>query len=222
MTFSSGTTPAASYDELHRGSNIYQGIRFLRHYLIESINSTKFADRLAKHRTFSESVNLTRVRNNRQTNDFRIFKKLSNNYLELLDDEDDFNVIINVGESSNVKIFRAHSTILKYRLLYFRNELTNINRDKNNIKTVNLNNVTIQQFEIIIKYIYGGIVSLKDHDTSFVFDLMVMTYEFLFEELAKHLETYLIETKASWLRLHFSKVFQKSLQNNKFQETKLV
>ncbi|RIB28425.1 hypothetical protein C2G38_1492243 [Gigaspora rosea] len=47
---------------------------------------------------------------------------------------------------------------------------------------------------------------------------MVMTCEFLFEELAKQLETYLIETKASWLRLHFSKVFQKSFQNIKFQE----
>ncbi|RIB28434.1 hypothetical protein C2G38_2028551 [Gigaspora rosea] len=47
---------------------------------------------------------------------------------------------------------------------------------------------------------------------------MITTCEFLFEELAKHLETYLIETKASWLRLHFSKVFQKSFQNNKFQE----
>ncbi|RIB20911.1 hypothetical protein C2G38_2140940 [Gigaspora rosea] len=47
---------------------------------------------------------------------------------------------------------------------------------------------------------------------------MVTACEFLFEELAKRLETYLIETKTSWLRLHFSEVFQKSFQNNKFQE----
>ncbi|RIB28420.1 hypothetical protein C2G38_2028533 [Gigaspora rosea] len=47
---------------------------------------------------------------------------------------------------------------------------------------------------------------------------MVITCEFLFEELAKRLETYLIETKASWLRLHFSNVYQKSFQNNKFQD----
>ncbi|RIB28431.1 hypothetical protein C2G38_2157963 [Gigaspora rosea] len=124
-------------------------------------------------------------------------------------------ILITIFDNSQPK---AHSAILKYRSLYFRNELTNINRDKNNIKTVNLNDVTIQQFEIIIKYIYGGIVSLEDLDTLFVFDLMVITCEFLFEELAKRLETYLIETKASWLRLHFSKVFQKSFQNNKFQE----
>ncbi|RIB21819.1 hypothetical protein C2G38_2140479 [Gigaspora rosea] len=47
---------------------------------------------------------------------------------------------------------------------------------------------------------------------------MIITCEFLFEELAKRLEIYLIETKASWLRLHFSEIFQKSFQNNKFQE----
>ncbi|RIB21825.1 hypothetical protein C2G38_1058394 [Gigaspora rosea] len=47
---------------------------------------------------------------------------------------------------------------------------------------------------------------------------MVIACEFLFEELAKRFEAYLIETKASWLRLHFSEVFQKSFQNNKFQE----
>ncbi|RIB09216.1 hypothetical protein C2G38_2146673 [Gigaspora rosea] len=46
---------------------------------------------------------------------------------------------------------------------------------------------------------------------------MVITCELFFEELAKRLETYLIETKASWLRLHFSEVFQKSFQNNKLQ-----
>ena len=81
----------------------------------------------------------------------KFFEKLSNNYLELLDDKEDFNIIINVGESPNAKTFRAHSAILKYRSLYFRNELENIKKDKNNIKTLDLKNVTVQQFEIIIR-----------------------------------------------------------------------
>ncbi|RIB28892.1 hypothetical protein C2G38_1336509 [Gigaspora rosea] len=80
----------------------------------------------------------------------KFFEKLSNNYLELLDDKEDFNIVINVGEPPNAKIFQAHSAILKYRSLYFRNELTNIRKDENNIKTLNLKNLTIQQFEIII------------------------------------------------------------------------
>ncbi|RIB08049.1 hypothetical protein C2G38_2045493 [Gigaspora rosea] len=147
----------------------------------------------------------------------KFFEKLSNNYLELIDDKEDFNVIINVGELSNTKIFRAHSAILKHRSLYFRNKLANIKSNENNIKTINLKHVTVEQFEIIIKYIYGGIVSLENLDTSLILELMIITCEFFFEELAKSLETYLIETKTSWLRLNFSDVYQKSFQNNKFQ-----
>ena len=81
----------------------------------------------------------------------KFFEKLSNDCLELLDDKEDFNVIINVGDSPNNKIFQAHTNILRYRSLYFRNELANINRDKNNIKTINLKHASIQQFEIIIR-----------------------------------------------------------------------
>ncbi|RIB02063.1 hypothetical protein C2G38_2228908 [Gigaspora rosea] len=68
----------------------------------------------------------------------RFFKKLSNNYLELLEDKEDFNIVINVGKSPNSKIFQAHSGILKYRSLYFCNQLANIRKDENNIKTLSL------------------------------------------------------------------------------------
>ncbi|RIB19878.1 hypothetical protein C2G38_1234984 [Gigaspora rosea] len=81
----------------------------------------------------------------------KFFEKLSNDCLELLDDKEDFNVIINVGESPNNKIFQAHTNILRYRSLYFRIELANISKDTNNIKTINLKHVSIQQFEIIIR-----------------------------------------------------------------------
>ncbi|RIB00682.1 hypothetical protein C2G38_2233416 [Gigaspora rosea] len=61
------------------------------------------------------------------------------------------NIAINVGESPNIKVFRSHTAILKYRFLYFHNELMELGKDKNNIKTPNLNKISIQQFEIIIK-----------------------------------------------------------------------
>ncbi|RIB02622.1 hypothetical protein C2G38_2049915 [Gigaspora rosea] len=83
----------------------------------------------------------------------KILEKLSKNYIELLNNEEDFNVIINVGKFPDIKMFKTHSAILKYRSLYFRNELTKINKDENNIKTINLNFVSIQQFDIIINNI---------------------------------------------------------------------
>jgi hypothetical protein len=81
----------------------------------------------------------------------KLFEKLSTDFLEILNDKEDFNVIINVEESQNTKIFQAHSNILRYRSLYFRNELTKISKDKNNIKTINLKHISIQHFEVIIK-----------------------------------------------------------------------
>ncbi|RIB21381.1 hypothetical protein C2G38_2300344 [Gigaspora rosea] len=128
------------------------------------------------------------------------------------------NVIINVGNSPDVKTFKTHSSILKYRSLYFRNELSNINNDKNNIKPINLKHISIEQFDIIIKYIYGGVILLENLDTSFIFELMHIACEFILEELAKYLETYLIETKDHWLLSHFANIYQKSFKSDTLQE----
>ncbi|RIB12030.1 hypothetical protein C2G38_2201794 [Gigaspora rosea] len=148
----------------------------------------------------------------------KFLEKLSDNYLELLDDKEDYNTVINVGESPNTKVFQAHSAILRYRSLHFRNELANVSKDKNHIKTLYLKNISIQHFEIIIRYIYGGVVLLDNHNSSFKFELMFIAYELLFDELAKHLETHLIETEAHWLRLNFTRIYQKIFQNDKLQE----
>ncbi|RIB29316.1 hypothetical protein C2G38_2027830 [Gigaspora rosea] len=145
-------------------------------------------------------------------------KKLSTNYLELLDDKEDFNIIINVGEAPNTKIFRAHSNILRYRSLYFRDKLAKTTKDTNNIKTINLKNVSIQQFEIIIKYIYGGAILLENQDTTFIFELMFIASKLLLEELAKQI-IHLIETKANWLRLYFAKIYHLSFQNDQHQKS---
>ncbi|RIB17216.1 hypothetical protein C2G38_1450597 [Gigaspora rosea] len=44
---------------------------------------------------------------------------------------------------------------------------------------------------------------------------MRVAYELILEELAKHLETLLIESNAHWLRLHFARIYQESFKNNK-------
>ncbi len=46
--------------------------------------------------------------------------KLSQNYIELLEDDEYYDVIIEVGGNPNVKIFRAHKNILCYRSPYLR------------------------------------------------------------------------------------------------------
>ncbi|RIB12442.1 hypothetical protein C2G38_2200692 [Gigaspora rosea] len=62
--------------------------------------------------------------------------------------------------------------------------------------------------EVIIKfiqrYIYGGILLLEKHYASFIFELMLIAYVFLFDELDKQLQAHLIEKEAHWLRLYFN------------------
>ncbi|RHZ70471.1 hypothetical protein Glove_271g58 [Diversispora epigaea] len=145
---------------------------------------------------------------------FKFFDKLSQNFIELLSDKDDYNVIIEV---KNEKSFTAHSNVLKCRSPYFRKELKNIIPDENNIKTITKLNISDEIFDIILKYIYGGIVTFENVETKFIFDLMLTANEFEIEEVTKKLENHLIETKSSWLKSHFSLVYRSIFRETNFK-----
>ncbi|RIB18678.1 hypothetical protein C2G38_2245621 [Gigaspora rosea] len=148
-------------------------------------------------------------------------KKLSTDYLELLDDKEDFNVIINTGEAPHTKIFRVHSNVLRYRSLYFRDKLATTIKDENNIKTINLKIFLFNNLKSLLR-----VILLENQDTTFIYELMLIASEFLLKELAKYIEIHLIETKANWLRLHFTlkypnKIFE-SEDFTSIQENALV
>ncbi|RHZ75154.1 hypothetical protein Glove_217g68 [Diversispora epigaea] len=152
---------------------------------------------------------------------FKFLEKLSQDFSELLDDKEEYNVIIEVDQEINKKTFTAHSAILRYRSSYFNKELTNTvpSDDKNN-KLITNPNISAQIFEIILKYIYGGIIDTENMDVRAMYDLMILANELEFEELSEKLENHLIESKASWLRTHFSFVYRSIFKNNKFQNLK--
>ncbi|RHZ89555.1 hypothetical protein Glove_13g111 [Diversispora epigaea] len=146
---------------------------------------------------------------------FKFFDKLSQNFIELLSDKDDYNVIIEIENKE--KSFTAHSNILKYRSPYFRKELENAQSNENKIKTIIKPNVSSQIFDVILKYIYGGIVNLENVETRFIFDLMIAANEFELKELTNKLEILLIDTKASWLKTHFSLIYRTIFNENNFK-----
>ncbi|RHZ70597.1 hypothetical protein Glove_269g45 [Diversispora epigaea] len=150
---------------------------------------------------------------------FKFFDKLSHDFTALLNDKEDYNVIIEVDKDENKKTFTAHSAVLRYRSSYFNEELANIPQDENNNKTISKPDISTESFDIILSYIYGGIVNLIDAaEIKFIFELMTLASEFELEELFKQLEIHLIETKASWLRTHFSLIYHTIFkQNNKFK-----
>jgi hypothetical protein len=70
----------------------------------------------------------------------------------MLNDSDDHNVIIQVGENQNMKEFRAHSNVLKVRSPYFKGAFSTgwISKKDNMIefKKPNINPIV---FEMILK-----------------------------------------------------------------------
>ncbi|RHZ87672.1 hypothetical protein Glove_33g179 [Diversispora epigaea] len=146
----------------------------------------------------------------------KFFDKLSQNFIELLNDKDDFNVIFEVENKE--KSFTAHSNVLKYRSSYFRKELENIQPNEKNIKIITKPSISSEIFDVILKYVYGGIVNLEKAETGFIFDLMLMANEFELLELSRKIEIILIEDKASWLKTHFSFVYRSIFVKENFKD----
>ncbi|RHZ83577.1 hypothetical protein Glove_91g14 [Diversispora epigaea] len=151
---------------------------------------------------------------------FKFFDKLSQDFSELLNDKKEYNVVIEVDKGENKKSFASHSVVLRYRSTYFIKELENTAMNENNVKTIIKPNISAQIFEIILKYIYGGIVNIENIETKIIYELMIVANELEFKELSEKLESYLVESKASWLRTHFSRIYHSIFDRNECNEFK--
>ncbi|RHZ44366.1 hypothetical protein Glove_736g9 [Diversispora epigaea] len=151
---------------------------------------------------------------------FKFFDKLSQDFSELLNDKKECNVIIEVDKGENKKSFTSHSVVLRYRSTYFTKELENTATNENHVKTIIKPNISAKIFEIILKYIYSGVVDIKNIETKTIYESMIVSNELEFEELSEKLESYLVESKASWLRTHFSLIYHSIFNSNKCNEFK--
>ncbi|RHZ81827.1 hypothetical protein Glove_117g239 [Diversispora epigaea] len=143
------------------------------------------------------------------------YENLSNDYVKLLENGNEHNIIIEVGEPSVMQTFKVHSTVLCYRCPYLYDEFkkSTINNDDNN-KIIQKPQISAKVFNFIIKYIYGATVNLEKVETSIIFDLLVTANQFQLEELVARLQTFLIENHPSWLKLNFSKIYNSSFQTH--------
>ena len=85
----------------------------------------------------------------------QFFSKLSQNYIELLKDDEYYDITIEVGEDPNVKIFRAHMNILCYRSPYLRRTLVSNKKNKDNVLAhIKLSTISPETFQIILRLSY--------------------------------------------------------------------
>ena len=81
----------------------------------------------------------------------KLLPQLSQNLLEILNDEEYYDITIEVGQDPYVKVFRAHMVILNYRSPYLR-EILSANKKKNDgtLVHIKLPNILPEIFQIIL------------------------------------------------------------------------
>ena len=82
----------------------------------------------------------------------QFFSKLSQNYIEILDDEQHYDITIEVGKDPDVRIFRAHMIILCYRSPFLRRTLASNERNNDGVLAhLKLSNILPEIFQISLR-----------------------------------------------------------------------
>src|SRR5579871_4987835 len=68
------------------------------------------------------------------------------------------------------------------------------------------------------RYIYGGRLSLEEHDASSIIDILIAGNELGLQELITNLQSFLVEKNANWMELNFNLIYKTSFENNSFLE----
>ncbi|GBC25551.2 BTB/POZ protein [Rhizophagus irregularis DAOM 181602=DAOM 197198] len=147
----------------------------------------------------------------------KFLPKLSQNFLEILNDDEYYDVNIEVGSDPHVRTFHAHTVILYYRSSFLRRMLsTNKKNNDGTLARIELPNILPEIFEIILRYIYGGRLSLKECDTKDIIKLLVAANELNLQELIAYIQSFLIENKADWMEENFDLIYRTSSENESF------
>ncbi|RHZ72858.1 hypothetical protein Glove_236g48 [Diversispora epigaea] len=148
----------------------------------------------------------------------QFYDRLSNDLTQLLESDVNCDVSIEVREEVLlVNIYKVHSIILQSRSPYFKKKFDEITFNENHVKILKLPNISVRVFNIIIKYIYSGKISLEKLENSVIFDLLIASNELELDELVEHLQSHLVNDNASWLRLNFAQVYRTSYQVKSFK-----
>ncbi|KAG9289080.1 hypothetical protein G9A89_022389 [Geosiphon pyriformis] len=127
-------------------------------------------------------------------------------------------VRIVIGEAPNIRTFHAHSPILAARSPYFAVALSsNELKRENNAIIFAKPNISPKIFEIILRYIYNGEISLDKHG---ILELLATADELILENFIEPLEDYLIEHHEKNLEENFATLQKTSFMHDSFKKLK--
>ncbi|CAG8451899.1 11582_t:CDS:2 [Acaulospora colombiana] len=151
--------------------------------------------------------------------DPKLLADLSRSFSNLFQDPQLADVTIEVGEPPDNKTFLAHSGLLFARSPHFASALKNewIKRKKGNDIKISKPSIAPYIFEIILRFMYTGIISLDDQTISTILGILVAADEFLLEDLTQHLQSYLIESRKELIQKNFATVTQFVFKHGNFK-----
>ncbi|GBC27244.2 BTB/POZ protein [Rhizophagus irregularis DAOM 181602=DAOM 197198] len=74
--------------------------------------------------------------------------------------------------------------------------------------------IEVEIFQIILRYIYGGTISLKEYNITDIIKVLIVANELGLQELIRYLESFLIENQSNWMEQNFDLIYQTSFENN--------
>ncbi|PKC07681.1 hypothetical protein RhiirA5_500497, partial [Rhizophagus irregularis] len=102
---------------------------------------------------------------------------------------------ITIGENPNTAIFRLHSVILKNRSNYFKDILSSDKiKKENNILKYQKENISVEIFHIIFKYIYSDIIDFTS-DVKTNIALLIAADDLCLNDMCSAIETKLLNDK---------------------------
>ncbi|RIA97005.1 hypothetical protein C1645_814668 [Glomus cerebriforme] len=144
---------------------------------------------------------------------------LSQDLTKLLDNKKNYDFIINVGNYNNNigREFSAHSIILETRSAYFEDALSNgLARKENNIFILDFPDISVNLFNILIRYIYGGTINIEHKEAAEILNLLVACEKLKLKELYDFIQDYFIENHQAWLFQNFGLIKQISFKYSEF------
>ncbi|GBC26793.2 carbohydrate-binding module family 13 protein [Rhizophagus irregularis DAOM 181602=DAOM 197198] len=78
--------------------------------------------------------------------------------------------------------------------------------------------IEVEIFQTILRYIYGGNLSMEEYDTSDIIKILFAANELSLQELIKYLQSSLIKNNVNWIGQNFNMIYQMSFENNSFLE----
>ncbi|RIB09103.1 hypothetical protein C2G38_2044609 [Gigaspora rosea] len=134
---------------------------------------------------------------------------LSNDLSWLLENAENCDVVLHVGQEPNVRKFHAHIAILRARSNYFKRALAKQwAKEEDGLTIFQKPNIYPEVFEEILKYMYKGKIELGGQDGQNLLNLLTAGDELMLDEFCNYIQNFLIQQKFEWLEENLVEVLR--------------